>query len=363
MKLLSKTFIVLLLIPTLLFANNDPRFKGKYTKTKTLNKEYTVNANAVLEVDNSYGNIDVVSWNENRTVIEVVITTNGDDEGKVQEKLNTIDVEFSGNGSRVVARTIFNDRKSSSWNWWGKKNSNIHMKINYTIKLPVTNSVDLNNDYGTISLNELEGNASISCDYGQVNIGKLMAENNSLSFDYSKNSTIGYMRNGKIDADYSSFTLDKVGNLELSSDYTKSEVMEAQSIDYNNDYGALTVGKAGKIMGRGNYIPLRVTTLTGELNVNSDYGSITVDRITGTGGDITIRSDYAGIKLRFDADYYFDFVVDLSYAGFNGKDGLEIMKESKDHSDKYYSGYHGKKGSGNIVNIRSEYGSVTLERN
>jgi hypothetical protein len=116
-------------------------------------------------------------------------------------------------------------------------------------------------------------------------------------------------------------------------------------------------------MGRGNYILLRVTTLTGELNVNSDYGSITVDRITGTGGDITIRSDYAGIKLRFDADYYFDFVVDLSYAGFNGKDGLEIMKESKDHSDKYYSGYHGKKGSGNIVNIRSEYGSVTLERN
>ncbi len=363
MKLLSKTILVVLLLPALLFADNDPRFKGKYTKTKTLKKEYTVNANAALEVNNSYGNIDVVTWNENRTVIEVVITTNGDDEEKVQEKLNNIDVEFSGNGSRVVARTIFKDRKDSGWKWWGKKNNNIRMEVNYTIKLPITNSVDLNNDYGTISLNELEGNARISCDYGQVNIGRLMAENNSLSFDYSKNCSIAYMRSGKVDADYSSFTLEKAGDLELSCDYTRSEVMEAQSIDYNNDYGSLTVGKAGKIIGRGDYIPLRVSTLAGELNVNSDYGSITVDRITGSGGDITIRSDYAGVKLRFDSDYHFDFVVDLSYASFKGKEDLEIMKESKDHSDKYYSGYHGKKGSGNTVNIRSEYGGVTLERN
>ena len=363
MKLLSKTFIVLFLLPALVFANNDPRCKGKYTKTKTINKEYIVNANAELEIDNSYGNVDVVTWNENRTVIEVVITTNGDNEEKVQEKLNNIDIDFSGSASRVVARTIFKDRKNSSWSWWGKKNNKVRMEINYTIKLPVTNSVDLSNDYGSISLNKLEGNARISCDYGQVNIGQLMADNNSLNFDYSKNCTIGYMKSGKITADYSGFTLEKVGELELNADYSKSEILEAGSVNYNNDYGKLKVGKAKNIMGHGDYIPLRVAILEGDLNVDSDYGSITVERITATGGDITIRSDYAGIKLGFDSDYHFDFFVDLSYASFNGKENLEILKQSKDNSDKNYSGFHGKKGSGNTVNIRSEYGGVTLEKN
>ena len=38
------------------------------------------------------------------------------------------------------------------------------MKINYTIKLPVTNSVDLNNNYGAISINNLDGNAKICCE-------------------------------------------------------------------------------------------------------------------------------------------------------------------------------------------------------
>lgn len=363
MKLLSKYLLVFLLVPAFVFANENPKFKGKYTKTKTLTKEYSVNANAGLRVDNSYGNIDVVSWGQNRTTIEVVITTNGDNEEKVQQKLDNIDVEFSGNGSLVTAKTIFEDRKNSSWNWWGKKKNNVRMEINYTIKVPVTNSVDLSNDYGSISLNKLEGNARISCDYGQINVGQLMAKNNYLSFDYSQNSSIEYMSSGKINADYSGFTLEKVGDLELNADYSKSVIEEANSINYNNDYGNLKVGKVGDIIGRGDYIPLRVSTLSGKLNVNSDYGSITVDRVASSGGDITIQSDYAGIKLGFDSGYEFDFYLDLRYASFNGKEGLEILKQSKNNSRKTYSGYKGSKTSGNTININSEYGGVTFTRN
>ena len=362
MKQLSKILLVFLLIPLAVYANENPKFKGKYTKTKTLNKEYTVNANAGLKVDNSYGNVDIVTWNENRTVIQVVITTNGNDESKVIEKLNKITVEFSGNGSLVSAITKFGDRKNSSWSWWGK-NNNIKMEVNYTIKLPIGNSVDLNNDYGGISINELNGNARIDCDYGQLNLGKLNAENNYLSFDYSKNSTIGYMRNGKINADYSSFVLDKVGELELNADYTKSEVQQANTINYNCDYGKMVVGSVKDLVGRGDYIPLRLGTLTGDLNVNTDYGSVSIDKVTSTAGDITIQSEYAGIKIGYDSGYKFDFFIELTYASFNGDDGLEISKQSKSNSRKSYSGYNGTKGSGNTININSDYGGVTLERN
>ena len=105
--------IAFLLLPLLAGAHND-KFKGKYTKEKTLSKEYTVNANAGLEVSNSYGNIDIVTWNQNRTVIEVRIQTNGNNEEKVQKKLDDIDVEFSGNGTLVKAKTVFDDNTRKS---------------------------------------------------------------------------------------------------------------------------------------------------------------------------------------------------------------------------------------------------------
>ena len=79
MKTRFKFIVSLLLLPALIFAN-EGKFNGKYTKEKTIKKEYNVNANAGLKVTNSYGNIDIVTWNENRTVIEVLIKTNGNDE-------------------------------------------------------------------------------------------------------------------------------------------------------------------------------------------------------------------------------------------------------------------------------------------
>ncbi len=361
MKRLFKILLIALAIPVAASAS-DPKFNGKHTKEKTIHKEFNVNANVELLVDNSYGNIDIVTWGENRIVIDVLIRTNGNDEDKVNKKLENIDVEFSNSPSEVNARTLFRDKKNSSWSWWGNKNNNVKMEINYTIKMPVGGRVDLSNDYGSINLNELQGRAKISCDYGQINIGKLMASDNSLNFDYTKNSTIGYMKGGSINADYSSFTLEKVEKLDLNADYTQSEIIEVNDIVYNNDYGKITIKQARNLEGRGDYIPLRIDKLTGSMVVNTDYGSVSVDEIMPSVKEVTINSDYAGIKLGYNANYHFNFAIKLSYASLSGEEDLEIIAVDKSNHNKSYSGYHGKKDSGNNININSEYGGVSLRK-
>jgi len=360
MKLLFNTLILLLCFPALVMATDGHcKFKGKYTKEKTVNKEFTVNPNAGLEVKNMYGNIDIVTWDENRTVFEIHIKANGNDEARVKEKLNEIRIEFTGNSSLVTARTKFGNE--SKWHsWWGKGSKKVSVEVNYIIKLPVGNSVDLNNDYGAISLNELDGSAKINCDYGQLNIGELRGENNYLNFDYTSNSTIEYMKNGKIDADYSGFTLEKVGDIEISADYTQSEVLEAKDVNYDCDYGKITIGKAENVIGRGDYVTNRLGTISGSVNLNTDYGSIRINRMTSTAKDVTIRSDYTGIKLGFDSGYSFNFALDLSYSGFHGDEYVTITTKSVENSKKRYEGYHGTKNSGNKVNINSDYGGVTF---
>ena len=362
MKSQFKSLLFLLLVPAVVFAHHG-KFKGKYTKEKTVKKEFTVNANAELRVNNSYGNVDVVTWNENRTVIEVHIKTNGNNEEKVQKKLDEITIDFSGTASLVTAKTDFGGKKGNSWSWWGNKHSNVAMEVNYKIKLPVTNSVDLSNDYGAINLNKIEGDARINCDYGQLIIGELMGDSNYLNFDYTDKSTIDYMKNGKINADYSGFTLDKVGNLELIADYTRSEVNEAKDVNYNCDYGKVVIKKAASITGRGDYVSNRFGTVNGSLNLNTDYGSISVERLTGSSKNVTIRADYTGIKLGFDSAYNFNFRLDLSYASFKGENSVTVLKSHKDSSHKRISGYHGSDNSGNTIDIESDYGGVTFIKN
>ncbi|MEY8019953.1 hypothetical protein AB8P51_03920 [Muriicola sp. SD30] len=353
----KKLFLFLCAVPLLAGAHGDP-MKGKYTKEKTIKKEYSVNADAVLKVSNSYGNISLASWNENRIVIDVVIKTNGNDEEKVQEKLDEISVQFDASQSMVSAKTIFN--KDKGWNWkWGKKD-HVSMQIDYTIKLPVKNSIHLSNDYGNITLDRIDGYAKISCDYGRLQIGELRGRNNDLSFDYTSKSFIGYMNSGKINADYSGFTLEKAGDLLISADYTNANIGEMGNLQYSNDYGSIEVESVGNVMGNGDYVNVQLGKVHGNVDINADYGGIKIEEMAADAGNVQLRTDYTGIKIGYNANYNFDFEITTEYSGFSGKEDLEISISKEKGSDRYYKGYYGKENSGNLISITSEYGSVAL---
>ncbi|MBT8273940.1 MAG: hypothetical protein KJO77_09045 [Bacteroidia bacterium] len=357
--LLYKICLALLIMPLTLLAN-DQNWKGKHTKEKTIHKEFDVNSSATLRVDNSYGNLDITTWNENRIVIDVTITTNGNDEEKVQKKLDDIDVEFSASSNEVSAETIFNKRKSRSWWNWG--NNNVNMKINYVIKMPITNNVDLDNDYGSINLDKLEGRASIDCDYGKITTKELMAANNDLNFDYTNNSYFEFINSGSINADYSGYTVGKTKNLDIVADYTKSHIEVAEDIEYNCDYGSLKVDKANNVTGNGDYLTLRLGDIYQDVRVKADYGSMKIENMTANAGNITVESDYMKITIGYDAAYSFEFDIDLRYGSLRGTEGLNMIKERLKSSEKYYFGNYGGSSS-NKINIQSDYGSVTFKRN
>lgn len=338
---------------------NDPVLKGRHTKEKTIKKEYQVNADALLKIDNSYGNLVLTSWNENRVVIEVHITTNGNNEEKVQRKLDDIDVEFEASTSMVSARTRF--EKDNSWGWWGK-NNNVNMQINYTVKMPVKNSVSLSNDYGNINLDRVDGHARISCDYGRLELGELRGRNNDLNFDYTSKSRIGYINSGKIRADYSGFVIEKAGNLDIAADYTNSTIESMENLTYASDYGNLEVGEAKDVKGSGDYINVKLGTLHGQVDITADYGSIRIDRLAADAGDVSIRTDYTGIKIGYDPAYHFDFEISTEYAGVSGKDDFTINVSREKNSSRFYQGYYGSSGSGNSVSITSDYGSISFTR-
>ena len=356
MKKLRNITIVLLFVPFLLNATERDRYK--YEKTKTLNKEYTVNDDALLKINNRYGNIDVTSWSGNKITIVVKITVKGNDEDKVIRRLNAIDVDFDGSSSYVSAKTII-EKKSSSWSWsWGRKSS-VNYQINYTIKVPITNTVNLMNDYGNISLNELKGDASLNCDYGNIDAGELHSINNKINLDYG-NATIGFMRGGSMNVDYSKFTVEEAGAIRLNADYTTSVFEKIKTLDYNCDYGSLKVNNAMSVVGDGDYLTTRLGSISKKVTINSDYGSIRIENLKEGFDSVNIDGDYCGIKIGV-PDTAFNFILKLSYGSFKrDQEQYEFIKQIVKSSSKYYEGYFKNQHSGGTIKIDSDYGSVTF---
>ncbi len=359
--ILFKTTCLFLVLSTALLSAHDRDLSGKHTKEKTIKKEFNVNANALLYVRNSYGNLNITSWDQNRVVIEVHIKTNGNNEEKVQKKLDDITVNFEASSDRVSAETILN-KNNNGWGWsWGN-NNNVNMQINYTIKVPIKNNVDLSNDYGNIILDRIDGHAKISCDYGRLELGELHGRNNQLNFDYTSKSTIGYINSGEIRADYSGFTIDKAGSLTVKADYTNASIGKMENLEYSSDYGNMDVGELKSIDGNGDYITVDLGIVHGNVDITADYGAIKIGELAADAGDVRIRTDYTGIKIGYNSQYHFDFDITTSYAGVSGKDDFTINISTEKSSDRHYEGYYGSKGSGNQMTLTSDYGGISFTK-
>ncbi len=360
MKFIYKITLFFLLIPLLVSATED---KKKHEKNKVVKKIYTVNSDATVSLNNKYGNLNITTWDKNSVEIEVTITVQGDDLGDVNEKLSSIAVIFNANRSLVEAETIIESSKSS-WTSWFKSNKNINYKINYEVKMPKSNSVDLDNNYGNIYLDNLDGKANIACEYGKIFIGNLNAQNNDINLDYATNSSIHYMKSGRVNIDYSKLTIDISEKVKVVADYSTLKLDKAEIVDFNCDYGAISVEEATDIKGNSDYLSMRFGTIKKNLLIDTDYGSVSIKNLVKGFDNVDINTEYASVRIGVDPAAVFEFILDLQYASFSRNDDrIEFYKNISKSTEKYYEGKFGKGNTESKIVINSQYGGVSIKEN
>lgn len=366
----SILFLVALAPPLPVFGNaednctvNKVEFTAKHTKEKKIKKEFKVDANSNLSINNSYGNVDITTWDENRVVIEVIIKTNGNDKEKVEEKLEDINIEFNQTSSEVSAKTRFSDSDRSWWQQIFSGFENVNMEVNYIIRAPEGNNLIINNDYGGIYIDKTTGNSKISCDYGKLDIGELRGKSNYLNFDYTRNSNIDYVTNAEINADYSDYEIGEAEQLNINADYSKSKVRKVSKLEFDCDYGSIEIDKVRVLIGNGDYLTAKVNRIFTSADIDLDYGSLSIEKIIKGTKSVNIDTDYAGVKLGFDTEMSFNFDVKTSYGGINGLDALEVQKRNKSNTSNSVSGFYRSANEGANINISTSYGSVKFERN
>jgi hypothetical protein len=353
MKKLFKYILLALVIPFLGFSNGDDL---AFTKQKNIKKAYFVNSDAGITIDNSYGTIFVTTWDEDKVELDILIKVSGNSESWVNKRIDDIDVDINALKSMVSAKTII--QKSDFYN----NGNNNSFEINYTIKIPKNGSVNLNNKYGDIIISDLLNTSNIICKYGKITLGKLNGNSNSIQIEYSKNSTIDYVKNGNIEARYSGLAINKAVNLELDLNYTDLTVLESQNVKYDCNYGKFKFQKVNSIDGGGNYLTVDIGEIMNNLNLAANYCKISVANINEKANNINITAGYTGISLGYDTNYAFDFDLSARYGSIKNDSNLEILNSEIKNNSKKISGYHKKKGI-NKVSINSNYGNITLKSN
>ena len=350
MKKLFKLVFLFLLIPFIGFSN-DPDFI--HTKQKSIKKAYFVNSDASLYVDNSYGNIAVTTWNENKIELDINIKVSGDNENWVNQRINDIDIDIVALKLMITAKTILGN---SSYKSAGKNNS---FQINYTLKIPKNGSVKLYNKYGNINTTDLFAATDIKCKYGKVALGRLSGNLNNLLLEYCPNSSISFIKNATITARYSYLKIDEVTKIDLVSDYTDVDIASGEFVKYNSKYGTIELKNVNTLDATGNYLTIKIGELFNNLKLTTKYSKVSIGNISAKANAVNITAGYTALNIGYDTNYIFDFDVIVKFASFKYGNELEFDNKEDSNNLKKFSGFYKKKGI-NMVTIISDYGNVIL---
>ncbi len=349
--MLMKVRKLLLFSLALIFMASIPVDEGRDEKSKTINKTFEVSTEDMISVKNSFGQVHVTTWDQSTVEVEVEITVESRYDNRLEEMLEDITIDFQEQGGGVYMRTN-NDLNTRN---------NEEFEINYTIKLPRANPLEVRNAYGDIYLDDRAGEVDIDLSYGDLKAGNL-AKGGELKLSFGKGDVQAF-GDGRIELKYMNFfSLDEAKELELDQQYSELEIGKVIRVDMRSRYGQAEFGTVGKMDVNVHFTDFTIESLEQSLDMLAKYASdFSIDNVSENFEFIDIEGNYGSYNIDLEEDLKAEFTADFKYASMRalGVDidySLRIKEQGKESYKAKIGGGHASKR----IRIASTYGDLRL---
>jgi hypothetical protein len=307
-RLLSAGALSLVLsAPLFSRANGDDEVK----KQRTINKSYTVTAEDKLDIENTFGNVAVSTWDKNEITVDIEIGTRAATEERAEAMMSRIDVkdwrEGHTIGFKTQANDVNNDNKGKN-----KNEGNRSFYIDYVIHMPAGNHLQISNSFGKTEIPDFKGPINLTSKFGSLNAGKL----------------------------------DNVDVIDV-------EFGKAYITEVNN----------GKLVFKFNQ-ESRVGQVNGNVRINSEFSHNVQFNIGDHIEEVSLFESYSGVRVVVNKNLSAEFDVHTSFGSFRNESDFSISERKEDESDygpHFDKDYSGKAGDGKArIKIKSSFGSVRL---
>ncbi len=320
---------------------------------KLIQKEFQVNADAQLTINNRFGKVHISNWEKNVIAIEVTITVEAADQEAADKKFNRISIGFTDSPSQVSAITKLDD---------GKGSSKGHFSIDYMVNMPKTNNLDVTNKFGDIFINELMGKTRIDLGYGNLEAKKLENPDNLLDIKFSK-ARINWITGAVLTLKYSTMTLDYAGSLRLNSKYSDLDAEKIIALNVVLEGGKLNMEKSSAVESKSRFSDLDIQRIEQSLNLDLQYGNCDVHEMPADFTSINIRNKYGDVSIGLSEQANYTLEADLKFCDLDyPENNAKFSVRSTSPTVKSYKGIiGGTENPTSKITVKSEYGNISLK--
>jgi len=337
-----------------------------FTESKRIERIFSVTSSTSVEIINKYGKVHIVSWDKDSVGIDIELMVKSDNLSKLNKIMDNIDFDFTSTDYYVIAETEFGSRYNSLFE--SIKNlaetlipSDNVVEIDYTVQVPKTIELKINNKYGDVYIDDHSGDLRLNLSNGDLKVNELTG-NTVINIEIG-DGMINYIQDGKLDIAYSEFEIKRAEKLTIFCRSSKMDIGEANDLTINSRRDKLFINSTKTLSGETYFSDVYVYDLTSELNFTMKYGSLNMDYIRQGFSFLNINSNYTDINLTFDSGCSYMVDVNHTNAAFTYPEKLAVIEEKViDKGEKEMNSY-GKIGNAETsskVRVTALKGTITI---
>ncbi|NMM50611.1 hypothetical protein [Marinigracilibium pacificum] len=322
-------------------------------KEKEYDKQFKVNKSTVVKIKNKFGKVNIVPWSENYVKIDVQVVVEARSDDKANQLLDKIEIDFIGsdNSSEVGAITEMRGSINTS--------KNERFEINYEVKVPASQPMDISHQFGTIVSGNLTGKIEISHQHGNAMLGDILGNDSKIKMQFG-DLDVGKMSNAEINIQHcGNVTIEKAENIILNSQHSKIAFGEVKNVEIELQHGQFKSDKLASIEGDIQFSKFEVGTLTGKLDLDVQHtGSFEIEKVASSVSNINLDVQFSSPKLRFENISAWDMEIEVNHGGVSHPSDFSFNYVDK----KTTSATYRKNGnSGKKLTVDGQFSSVTIK--
>jgi len=358
-KIISIIAVFLLLSPGLLHAQS-------FTESKRIEKIFPITSSTSVEIINKYGKIHILSWEKDSVGINIELTVKSDNLSKLNKIMNNIDFDFTTTDYYIIAETEFGKKYNSLFE--NIKNlaesliptDNV-VEINYTVQVPGSIELKINNKYGDVYIDNHAGNLRLNISNGDLKVNELTG--NAVINVENGDGVINSILKGKLDIAYSDFEIKEAGKINLFCRSSRIDIGLIDDLTLNSRRDKLFIDKMSKISGETYFSDVYIYDLSNDLNLTLKYGSLNMESIREGFSFLNINSNYTDLNLTVDPGC--SYLVDINHtnAEFTYPEALGVFEEKVINEKEREMNTYGKIGEAETsskVKITAIKGTITI---
>jgi hypothetical protein len=329
---------------------------------KDIRKEFPVSDRTRLEINNKYGNIEILNHEEAKLFIEVNIQAKAKDRQASEDLLKMLHVDISQDGENIKVITVIPENLGR---YFRDALANDGLTINYRISMPRCVPLNLTNKYGNVFINELTSTSTIEVKYGKLTANSILHDASKPLTQVTLAYAIGSIQTAQwmaLDLKYSKLSMSEAKALAMISKYSKIGITEASSLVIDSKYDTYEIGQLKNLVATASYGHFSIRQISNKLHCDTRYTDITVNRIVSGFEAIKVLNSYGAYKLAIDPSASYSLKGQLKYCSMHYPEEQSRVSRFDENNELRIEGMVGRAPqTRSVVNIQSSYGNIRLK--